>query len=370
MKNHIIPFFVADRPASLRILKGILLKYPNIKIGIMTHAFTSNNLWRIFNDFPFSVPLLYEEPNLLKNEDLLSESLIKMTDSGIFCKTGCTIDYEELFDRYNIIGTDFGIMIDVLKNSKETIKSAEMALRIYKKGRRKFKFKLVAVAQGNTLEEYLDCYRQLSKNFEYIAVGGLLKKRENTARYVNVRDENFLYNILGCIRYEFNPQWLFALGCYHPSRHKNFEKLGIWGSDYKGWIFQYKQKRQLIKNISSYLTFIEAKNGSIKELNELKKKVERIENELLEKEKEWRQTKEKPIKRALWGKINLLKVELAVETKRLLMEREQLACRNQLPREYKDELKRMEEIIEEKEQSLRFRQVREYIDLNVYGQLQ
>jgi hypothetical protein len=39
----LIPFFVADRPASLHILRGVMLKYPRIKVGIMTHAFTTQN---------------------------------------------------------------------------------------------------------------------------------------------------------------------------------------------------------------------------------------------------------------------------------------------------------------------------------------
>ena len=136
MKKHIIPFFVADRPASFLILKGVLLKYPHIKVGIMTHAFTSKNVWQIFKKFPKELPLLYEDKSLSLNEDLLSSSLVKMTDSGIFSKNGCTIEYEELFERYNIMETDFGVMIDVLRDAKATLKSAEKALRIYEKNKK------------------------------------------------------------------------------------------------------------------------------------------------------------------------------------------------------------------------------------------
>lgn len=370
MKNHIIPFFVADRPASLCILKGVLLKYPSIKVGIMTHAFTSKNLWQLFNSFPYKLSLLYEDVVLLKNEDLLKESLIKMTDSGIFSKNGCRIEYEELFDRYNWIGTDFGIMIDVLRDSKATFKNAEKALRIYEKNKKKYKFKLVAVAQGNTLEEYLECYKKLWHNFEFIAVGGLLKKRKNSARYVRVRDEEFLYIILESIKKEFKPKWLFALGCYHPSRHKQFEEIGVWGSDYKGWIFNYKQKRELISSISKELASIEAKNGFSKTLNRLIREVSQRETDLLRQKSKWRETKDSSSKILFWNKINQLKAELEVANKKLLIKRDLLVRKNHLPPEYKDKLASLKKIIEIDEQVLRFQQVRRYIEGNVYAQLQ
>ena len=40
-----IPFFVADRPMSLRLLKSLPLQnYPNVRIGIMAHANSSSLL--------------------------------------------------------------------------------------------------------------------------------------------------------------------------------------------------------------------------------------------------------------------------------------------------------------------------------------
>jgi hypothetical protein len=370
MTNHIIPFFVADRPASLLILKGVFLKYPSIKVGIMTHAFTSKNMWQMFKNFPYNVPLLYENKVLLKYDDLLAENLIKMTDSGVFSKNGCNIEYEELYERYNRMGTNFGIMIDVFRDARETIKSAEMALRIYEKNQKKYKFKLVAVAQGNTLGEYLECYEKLSRNFEFVAVGGLLKKLENSARFVRVRDEKFMYQVLSSIKKEFKPNWLFALGCYHPSRHKRFEEIGVWGSDYKGWIFNYKLKRQLIKSINEELFLFESKNGFKKELNKLIKLAEKVESNLLEVENKWRRTKDKNLKKLLRNKINQLKSEFEFINKEILKKRELLARKNHLPSDYKDKLAEFKGIVNQEEQFLRFKQVRKYIEINVYGQLQ
>jgi hypothetical protein len=370
MLQHIIPFFVADRPASLMILKGVLLKYPMIKVGIMTHAFTSKNLWANFNDFPYKVPLLYEDAVLCKNEDVLHKSLIKMTDSGIFSKKGCGIDYAELFDRYSEMGTDFGIMIDVLRDSKATIKSAEKALKIYEKNKHKYNFNIIAVAQGNTLDEYLECYKKLSHNFKFIAVGGLLKKRENSARYVTVRDEEFLFTVLNSIEKEFKPEWLFALGCYHPSRHKRFEEIGIWGSDYKGWIFNYQQKRKIVREISNTLSKAECENGLGREMSKLEKEVKKLESDLCREETKWRAMREDRLKKKSWHKISLLKMELELAHEKLLAKREVISRRDHLSTDYKAKLMALKEIMGKEEQLLRFRQVREYIETRVYGQLQ
>ncbi len=293
-----------------------------------------------------------------------------MTDSGIFSKRGCTIDYEELFRRYDLMGTDFGIMIDVLRDSKATLKNAQKALKLYEKNKKKYKFRLVAVAQGNTLEEYLECYSKLSNKFEFIAVGGLLKKLENTARYVKVRNEDFLYIVLESIMNEFKPRWLFALGCYHPSRHKRFEEIGVWGSDYKGWIFNYVQKRKIISSISKELACMESKGSFSLPRNELIEKVKKLETDLLKQEHEWRKERNSSLKALFWNKINQLKVKLEIANKKLLAERELLVKNDNLPLEYKDKLKYLREIIELSEQAFRFQQVQRYIEENVYVQLQ
>ncbi|MCK5022307.1 MAG: hypothetical protein KAR54_03610 [Candidatus Pacebacteria bacterium] len=138
---------------------------------------------------------------------------------------------------------DYGIIIDYLKDKTRTMESAELALDAYNK--KKWSFKLIGVAQGNSIKEYVECYKSLKDcGFEHIAVGGLLEKRENTARYVQIRDETFMYEVLKSIREIDLEGWLFVLGSYAPSRHYNFLNIGIQGSDYKGWIFQYKKRHE------------------------------------------------------------------------------------------------------------------------------
>jgi hypothetical protein len=56
-----------------------------------------------------------------------------------------------------------------------------------------------------------------------------------------------MQDVLKKVRERFNPEWLFPLGCYHPKRREIFQELEVWGSDYKGWIFQYKKRERLIQ---------------------------------------------------------------------------------------------------------------------------
>ena len=255
-----IPFFVADRPMSLRILKGLNLKdYPGVKIGIMAHANTSDNFQKAFRDYPCedlercdaigAKPCLYKTDkgrNRCKHRKLILERTVRMCDSGVFTKEGAMLSYEELFAAYDRMNVEYGIMIDVLHDAFATIKSAKEAKKVYELGNHKFN--LVVVAQGETEQEYLDCYSKLNHlGFEHIAIGGLLRRNQNTVRYVKVGSEKLLFDILEKIKKEHSPNWLFALGCLNPKRVEKLQKLNVW-ADYKGWIFQYKKRNQSLNS--------------------------------------------------------------------------------------------------------------------------
>ena len=161
-----IPFFVADRPMSLRILKGLnLKKYPGVKIGIMAHANTSDNFQRAFRDYPCedlercdaigAKPCPYKTEkgrNNCKHRQLILDRTVKMCDSGVFTKEGAMLSYDELFAAYDRMNVKYGIMIDVLHDAPATVESALEAKKAYEPY--KDKFKLVVVAQGKTEEEY------------------------------------------------------------------------------------------------------------------------------------------------------------------------------------------------------------------------
>lgn len=369
MKGDLIPFFVADRPASLLILKGIMLRHPDVKVGIMSHAFTSKNFIQIFNKFPYKLDLRYEDVHFLDKEDILAHNLIKIADSGVFTRNGCTIDYKELFARYNRLGVEFGVIIDILKDSNETVQSAMKGLRVYLRNKHKYHFKLIAVAQGKTMDEYLRCYEKLQQRFEYVAVGGLLKKTKNSARYVRVQDEQFMYDVLTAIKKDFSPEWIFPLGCYHPSRHQKFEERGVWGSDYKGWIFNYISKIDSLKNSNKKLTDFDLSNGFTNVFKNFLKHTEELETRLVNLRKKWREEKEPSTKRELRIKNDLLKRELEKAYVALLKERQHIAKYNHLPADYKEKLSSFERVVAMDEQEWRFRQVRTYIEEKVYAQL-
>lgn len=235
----LVPFFVADRPASLRILRGIPIKQYEGPLGIMAHANTTFNFRKLLKDFPCGA---FHRPSGKHDKfcaRLLSVGVIKICDSGVFTKEGATVGYDELFQRYDHMDVDLGIIIDVPRDMSATLESAKKGWEIYSSERHRFE--LLGVAQGRTTAEYLRCYNELKRiGFERIAIGGLLAKRRNTSHYVHVRGNGFLYRVLESIRLNHPTDWIFALGCYHPKRHLRFERLHLFGSDYKGWIFNYK----------------------------------------------------------------------------------------------------------------------------------
>jgi hypothetical protein len=161
-----------------------------------------------------------------------------IVDSGAFAKNHSPLTEWELFERYAQMAADYGIVNDVLGDSEKTLANCSKALREYQKSRRTFK--LVGVAQGRCLDEYLTCYNELARmGYGHIAVGGLLQKKPNSVRFTQVRSEEFMQQVLRGIRSEFDPDWLYVLGAYHPRRHESFDAMGVWGSDYKGWLFKY-----------------------------------------------------------------------------------------------------------------------------------
>jgi hypothetical protein len=140
-------------------------------------------------------------------------------------------------------------MIDVFRDCDATLKSACRALKEYKS--KQHRFELVGVAQGKTVSEYIRCYKKLQKmGYTKIALGGLLRKRKNTVRYAHVRGgKTVLEKLLKEVREEFDPDWMFVLGAFHPKRVELFQKYGVWGSDCKGWIFNYLKRDEVLKLI-------------------------------------------------------------------------------------------------------------------------
>lgn len=249
------PFLVADRPASLRMIRGADLEVFENSVGIMTHANVSSNVKSFIREFPSSAGFYDDETDdprrerefvdpktgeLTERGKKIRNRTVRMCDSGAFLKEGSKFDdYADLYENYEEMDVDYGIILDELNDPEGTKESANDAISIYESG--DYSFNLVGVTQGTTPQEYLDCYKALrDMGYEHIAVGGLLyKEGERTGAFAHVDDEEFLYTVLGRLREEYPDDWLFALGCHHPKRHSRFSELGLFGSDYKGWIYKY-----------------------------------------------------------------------------------------------------------------------------------
>jgi hypothetical protein len=272
MTQKLIPFCVADRPISLSIIKGVSLA-SGLKIGIMSQAATTSEPFKkLFASYPYKTDVIYS--NGEPTDQAIRSRTVKMADSGIFGKNGCDLTYEELFRAYRTMKTEYGIVIDVFGDCDETIRSARKALKAYDE--EKDQFKLVGVAQGITVSDYLRCYEKLkAMKYSHIALGGLLRKRKNTVRYAHVRGGTFLEMLLKQVRAKFNPDWLFLLGVFHPKRVELFKECGVWGSDCKGWIFNYLKQEEVVKLIRAKelegncrVTFPELRIRQVKAMSE------------------------------------------------------------------------------------------------------
>lgn len=238
------PFCVADRPMSLRILRGLDLSRYTGRVGIMIHANTSVEFQNLVREYPLENGICpfhrrrHEGRQCARVREIRART-ITMCDSGVFTKKGAPLSYAALFEVYERSRVKYGIIIDHLRRCDATLASARAAMAEYSRLPNRT-FELVGVAQGNNVQEYKRCYRELkAMGYRHIAVGGLLNRRKNTARYVYVKGGR-LFQILEALRDEYPRDWMFALGCYHPRRHDDFERYGVFGSDYKGWIFNYK----------------------------------------------------------------------------------------------------------------------------------
>jgi len=250
--SQITPHFVADRPMSLRILAGLPFERHPVKVGLMLQACTTENFRAMASQFPCGdleycgvvdgmCPFDGDFQRCTKGQ-LVRACITKIADSGVFTKNGAILNYPELFERYNQMNIERGIMLDVLGDWERTVDSAEVAMNTYSS--LECNFKLVGVAQGKSLSDYLRCYENLKRmGFEEIAIGGLLTKKENTARFASSNREQ-IAEIVKAIKCEWPDDRVFCLGVYNPKRHEFLESIGADAADYKGWIFQYKKKYQ------------------------------------------------------------------------------------------------------------------------------
>jgi len=249
-QGNLIPHFVADRPMSLRILSGLDFKRHPVNVGLMVQACSSQNFRDIVSKFPcgdqnycgvVDGPCPHDGVIKKCSKGLaLQKHFTTIADSGVFTKEGSSLNYPSLFQRYDEMNIKRGIILDVLGDKNGTIKSAKIGWEFY--DGKEYDFTLVGVAQGKDVNEYVKCYESLLNiGFSEIAIGGLLTKHENTARYAS-SNRDVISSVVKKIRSEWPDKRCFTLGVYNPNRHEFLEDLGVDAADYKGWIFQYEKK--------------------------------------------------------------------------------------------------------------------------------
>ncbi len=250
-----IPFFVVDRRVSLEILKGLFLKLPDKTFGLMGNVHVSNRFIELFRDFPYGTALKYCDDMGITPEDadeMIRDRIVRFADSGVFQRR--RFSYEELFIRYEQMGTDYGSIVDFIYDPERTLESAEAAMRAYRRGN--YGFKLVGVAQGVRLEDYIRSWERLKRmGYEYIAIGGLLKRTANS-NFLSLRNDSVYYiqEVVSRIRENFGEgEWIFLFGAFSPRRAKLLKNLGIYGADYKGWLYHYEDDYSFVPEYLSGL---------------------------------------------------------------------------------------------------------------------
>lgn len=226
MNPSYLPIFVVSAPHHLKIWQVFLNGLGNrskLEFGFLINSCTaSKNLKTMFANFP--------EKNGFP---------VKIGDSGIF--HGDSVDCHEIFSIYEELHVGYGIINDSLNDSHETNLNAYKSKIVYE--RNGYGFRLVGVAQGKNIDDYISSYHyQREIGYENIAFGGLLAGPKHKRRI----DDKKLSLAVEKVRKEYGEnEWLFALGAYGPARIDFLKGHKIW-ADSKRWLFQYKRKKDTV----------------------------------------------------------------------------------------------------------------------------
>lgn len=375
------PFFVVDRPMSLNIIKTFFANHPGRQFGLMSHALVSGNFRSLFASFPCQPAncwLCQRKSadgmgcNSVIVRDEIRANVQKIVDCGIF-SADRQPPYAELFDIYEAMGADYGVMKDVLGDARRTVESAKRAVDIY--SRRKRTFRLVLVAQGKDTNEYLRCSEKLcSMGVGELAVGGLLNRKVRSARYSSAGPMQRMDEILTCLRGQFPERWLFVLGCYHPKRHQLFEKHGVFGSDYKGWIFNYRHRFDQIAEASRKLAATEAVRPDLQTISSRAALREQLGRQAAELRIAYATTKNSSAKEALRKaehREKLLEIvgQMELVDRDLVRLRADAVACNGLPQHYKEAFGDYQTAVRETEQNVRVTEVHRYLAAEILPKL-
>lgn len=238
------PFCLADRPNHVRILQRAANQTGGF--GVLTQATVTDSVQELIADL--DVPVV--------------------VDCGAFAQQDFDGSLTDLFDTYERMNADYGLIPDEISERVATDDSVATAIRFWRRAHPRWSFEPVPVAQGDTpldyANAYWDCYQM---GADRIAIGGLLETEGNRSSG-HATGSNELFNIIQHIR-EHNPRiwretWTFALGCDHLRRRPRFSSLGVQAADSNRWLFQYDENSsisradQLVSEVVQSLSYRDA----------------------------------------------------------------------------------------------------------------
>lgn len=240
------PVLVADRPNHLRIIRRALREADGEPaVGIMTHVHVTESVATMLREWP---------------ADLRDQTML-IADNGAFQADGAPtlgdtdrVDIGAIFDSYDRLGVDYGLMPDVPGDKTATEQLAWDAAARYDSERDEHDWAPVAVAQGTDVDEYWASYRDHRfLGYDHVAVGGLLEQRGGRSGAHATAREGLLWDVVLMLANASPGAWVFALGCGHERRHPRFTDLQLAGADGKGWLHRYdlsaQREEQLADNL-------------------------------------------------------------------------------------------------------------------------
>lgn len=340
----------------------------------MSHALVSESFRNLYAHFPCDpsgcwlgkrTPIQSCDNPLAAEQ--LRESVIKAVDYGIFA-SGISIQYPKLFDIYEAMGANLGIMKDVFGDARRTLESAKRAVESYERKPRNFK--LVLVAQGTSVDDYLwSMDRLVQFKGVQLAIGGLLTRKINSARYSSAGKIADLDEILSAVQRAHPGRELFVLGCYHPKRHRLFAGKSVFASDYKGWIFNYEHRIDRLDSLHLELSELESLDGCSPELAKAAKRRSSLGRQAAAARKAYATTKNESPEKSITKAIHraqlskMLRRISALDTK--LLQMRSCESNGSRPSAYYDRLASFRDTLSKTEQEVRIAGVHEYLDREV-----
>lgn len=163
-----------------------------------------------------------DEPNIKLKRKYLEyyrgRSELKILDNGLF-ENEVAESPMEIITKAFLVDADVVIAPDILYDGDATIKEAKHFVEVVKLFQRTKPLQIMAVPQGSSPEEYLDCYSQLVNNPGIDMIGlSILSLDKSFEKYTGIKSIH-VNRIIGI-------NYLWAQGVFHPQKWHHLLGLG------------------------------------------------------------------------------------------------------------------------------------------------